>query len=72
MHDETPNSINNYVILAAKQYIWTNKFKVPNRNLSVPAFINILKYKIEGQKQAALLLNKLNDYDGWNVIQLLL
>ena len=72
MHDEEPNAIPNFIILAAKQYIWTNKFKTPRRNLSIAAFINILKHKIEDRIQIATLLNKLDDVDAWNDFYILL
>ena len=72
MHDEEPNAIPNFIILAAKQYIWTNKFKTPRRNLSIAAFINILKHKIEDRIQIATLLNKLDDIDAWNDFYILL
>ena len=71
-HDEKATSASNYIILAAKQYIWRTKFRHQNGNLSVHAFNNILKHKTEEMKAAAMMLKNDDMYDFWNDINLLL
>ena len=58
IHKEPPNSINNYIILCAKQYIWTNKFKEPHTPLSLAAFRQILKSKATECKNVAEMTKK--------------
>ena len=72
VHDEKASSVTNYVILAAKQYIWRKKFRHPNADLSVAAFCNILKYKTAELKAVAELLKNDEMYDTWNDVYLLL
>ena len=71
-HDEKPESVSNYILLAAKQYIWINKFKTPRTPLSVRAFNNILKHKIEDRISIASLLGKHDDHDYWSNINVFL
>ena len=68
IHDEKPNSISNYILLVAKQYIWITKFKSPPTNLSVQGFLNILKSKIRDLIAVFTLLGKHDETDTWNTI----
>ena len=72
IHSKPFDSIENYVILAAKQYIWKNKFKEPHTPLSVNTFINILKYKIEGLKNVYKILKDDFSYEQWDNVLFLL
>ena len=68
IHDEKPNSVANYILLVAKQYIWITKFKSPPTNLSVQGFLNILKSKIRDLIAVFTLLGKHDETDTWNTI----
>ena len=72
IHSKPFDSIENYVILAAKQYIWTNKFREPHTPLLVNAFINILKYKIEELKNVYKILKDNLSYEQWDNVLFLL
>ena len=56
-HKEPYYSVNNFVILIAKKYIWTNKFKATP--LSFAAFKVILRQKL-------LELNEMYEFIGQN------
>ena len=43
IHKKPIYSVENFIILIAKQYIWNNKFREPHTPLSIAAFKNILK-----------------------------
>ena len=68
IHKKPVVSIENFIILTAKQYIWSNKFRVPRTPLSMAAFRNILKSKIEEYKEMALLLNDDELFEKWNIV----
>ena len=72
IHNESPDSVNNLILLVAKHYIWANKFKEPHTPLNINAFKNYLIQKIEERKKVAEFLNKFDDVDEWNSLLLLL
>ena len=72
IHKETPNSINNYIILCAKQYIWINKFKEPDTPLSLAAFRQILKSKATECKNVAEMTKKYELADKFNHLIIIL
>ena len=70
IHDEKPDSTTNYILLAAKQYIWVNKFKTPFSPLSTNAFVGILKSKVKEMENIAHLFNNIDEQFRWNTIYL--
>ena len=62
IHNEPPDSVSNFVILCAKQYIWNNKFFEPLAPLSLGAFINILITKVHERKNVSEMLKNYNLY----------
>ena len=68
IHKKPVNSVENFIILAVKQYIWNNKFRDPRTPLSMAAFKNILKSKIEEYKEIAILLNDDEIFEKWNIV----
>ena len=60
-------SITNYVILAAKEYIWKTKFQ-ENPVLNFNCFKNFFKYKLEDLKNAHAYEGKLLLFDQWLII----
>ena len=56
----------NYLFLLGKRYVWTNKFK--DTELSVAAFKNFLKHKLEELRDSYDYLNKSNLFDHWLII----
>ena len=67
-----PNSIENYIILAAKHYIWTNKFREPMAPVSLGIFRRVLKKRISELEGVAAVLKNNDIYDRWNTVLLLL
>ena len=72
LHDEPPDSENNFIILNAKHYIWANKFRVPHTPLCINAFKNIIKFKIDERMNVAKFLKDAVTVERWNNVLLLL
>ena len=53
----------NYIILVAKYYIWRSKFQ--NTTLTLSAFKNFLKFKLEDHKNALEYVDKVQMFDRW-------
>ena len=53
----------NYLLLLGKRYIWTTKFNAAE--LSVAAFKNLLKHKLEELRDSYVYLNKNKLFDHW-------
>ena len=60
IHKEQPDSVNNFIILCAKHYIWNNKFRDPHTPFSIKPFCNILKARTNKRKNAAEMVK---DYE---------
>ena len=65
-HNESSSSVENYIILAAKYFIWKAKFT--NKDLSVDLFKNYLKYKLDDIKNAYVVVNKNVLFEQWTSI----
>ena len=63
MHKETMNSVTNFVILAAKGYIWKTKFD--NTPVSFNLFKKYLKMKLEDLKNSYEYVDKMHLFDQW-------
>ena len=67
IHDQTPDSVENILIMVAKRYIWQEKF----RNLN-PTFIAFAKYLLnflETMKIVSIIKNKEGEFYGqWGTI----
>ena len=72
LHKEPPDSLCNFIILCAKQYIWNNKFREPHTPLSLIAFLNVLKVKCIEQKNVAAMLKDFEQLDNWNTLLLII
>ena len=70
LHNESANSVCNFIILNAKQYIWSNKFKEPHTPLSVNAFLNILKLRVIDCKNVDEILKNDAKIEEWNNVLL--
>ena len=72
IHNDPPDSVNNFIILTAKHDIWANKFKTPHTPLSLVAFKKLLKLRVGEKQKVAEFLNKQDDLDRWNNLLLVL
>ena len=62
-HKEPINSIINFVLLAAKGYIWKSKFE--HTHLLMSSFKKYLKCKLEDLKDSLEYINKIKEFDQW-------
>ena len=62
-HKEPMTSITNFVILAAKGYIWKSKFE--HAPLSILSFKKYLKCKLEDLKYSLEYIDKVEEFDQW-------
>lgn len=61
------NSLSNYLLVVAKYYIYTTKFK--SRQLSIAGFKQLLKRKFEGEKYISKINNKYEKFLGkWSAL----
>ena len=72
IHNEPPDSVNNIIILTAKYYIWSTKFRETRTHLSLNAFLNILKFKINEIINMAKVIKDDAKIEEWNNVLLLL
>ena len=66
IHDQASNSVENYVILCVKHFIWKTKFY--SKDLALPIFQSFLKSKLDDVKDAYLYAQKENKFNQWNNI----
>ena len=71
-HSAAPDSIENYVMLTVKYYIWANKFRTPMAPLSLNIYKKILKKRLNELESVANLLNNASIIDKWFTVRLLL
>ena len=72
IHNEPPNSVNNIIMLSAKYYIWSTKFRETRTHLSLNAFLNILKCRINDIINMAKVIKDDALLEEWNNVLLLL
>ena len=65
-HSEDSSSVENYVILVAKYFIWKAKFT--NKDLSIELFKKYLKSKLDDLKNAYAYSDKVDKFEQWNSI----
>ena len=61
LQDQQSNSVNNFIILSVKYYIWKTKHQ--NQELSLHAFKSFLKYKIENVRNAFIYEGKEHSFE---------
>ena len=66
VHEKCITSIENYLILVSKYYIWKTKFT--NKEVSLNLFKKYLFNKLSDLKNALTYANKIEDFSQWNVI----
>ena len=67
-----PDSVENYIILIAKYYIWSNKFQTPMAPLSMNVYKKVLRKRLIELEGVATLLNDNNILEKWDTVRLLL
>ena len=72
IHKEPSDSVNNFIILCAKQYIWKNKFRDTPTPLTLAAFINMLIVRCTERKNMADMLKDFEQAQEWSDLLLLL
>ena len=63
IHAQKSSSIENYIILVAKHFIWKKKFT--SKDLSIGLFQKYLKSKLEDIKNALIVADKEKKFDQW-------
>ena len=66
IHDQKSSSVENYIILVAKHFIWKTKFT--SKDLSLGLFQKYLKSKLEDIKNALIVSDKEKKFDQWKLI----
>ena len=66
IHDQSSNSVPNYIILCVKYFIWRAKFQ--NKDLSLPTFQKFLKYKLDDLNNAYIYEEREDKFEPWLVI----
>ena len=66
IHDQSSNSVPNYIILCVKFFIWRAKFQ--NKDLSLSTFQKFLKCKLDDLKNANLYEEREDKFEQWIVI----
>ena len=66
IHEQSSNSVENFIIFFTKYYIWKTKFTT--KTLLVDSFKHFLKYKLDDLKDACVFENREDKFRMWKKI----
>ena len=66
IHEESPSSVSNFIILIAKQFIWRTKFG--SKNLEIALFQKYFYSKLIDLRNALIYRERLHEFSIWNNI----